>query len=82
MVLYLVLLMQDKLMKQTNATLLRSLSSLINQGEDLERDYIELQQEIMINLTLSESTRVKIQVVLDELKNTPDEPECATQDQS
>jgi hypothetical protein len=67
-------------MKQTKATLLRSLSSLINQGEDLERDYIELQQEVMINLTLSESIRAKIQSILKELKDLPDEPEVAIQD--
>jgi hypothetical protein len=67
-------------MKQTKATLLRSLSSFINQGEELERDYIELQQEVMINLTLSESVRVKIQSILKELKDLPDEQEPAIQD--
>jgi hypothetical protein len=64
----------------TKENLLRSLSSFINQGESLEKDYIELQQEIMINLTLSESIRVKIQSILKELKDLPDEPEVAIQD--
>jgi hypothetical protein len=66
---------------KTEPQLINQLSILITQGEELLQNYIELQQETLLNLTLSESTRVKIQVVLDELKNTPDEPELATQDQ-
>jgi hypothetical protein len=66
---------------KTEPQLIHQLCTLITQGEELMQNYIELQQELLINLTLSESNRVKIQIVLDELKNTPDEPELATQDQ-
>jgi hypothetical protein len=65
---------------KTKPQLINQLSTLITQGEELMQNYIELQQETLLNLTLSESTRVKIQLILDELKNTPDEPELATQD--
>jgi len=58
----------------TKANLLRSLSSFISQGESLERDYTELQQEILLNLTLSQTVSTKIHATLKALKELPDVP--------
>lgn len=58
----------------TKQKLLKDLSPYISQGESLERDYTELQQELLLNLTLSQAVSTKIHATLKALKELPDVP--------
>jgi len=54
--------------------LLKELTTYITQGEELERDYTELQQELLLNLALSQTVSTKIHATLKALKELPDVP--------